>query len=134
MGGDPTKHPRWNPVDDQQQRLPRLRHEHCSPVRRQRQSRHQRHDQHVLTDDRARFCVFFKVLSWSGEVRRSDRRAELITATVHSSGSLFIAERFFVFSGVMLNDHFILRAKLRQMLLSCYLLWNYWSLSHLLSC
>lgn len=58
VGGDSTKYSRRNSVDDQQQRLSRLRYEHCSAIRRQRELGHQRHDQYVLTScDRYHRCA-----------------------------------------------------------------------------
>ena len=49
VGGDAAQHPRRRASGHQQLRLSRLRHEHCTAVRRQWQPRHQRHNQHVST-------------------------------------------------------------------------------------
>jgi len=74
VGGNSALHSRGRLVRHLEFRLSRLRYEHCSAVRRQREPRHQCHHLHVLDTNILRFSLFgadhqtklVQVIDWSG--------------------------------------------------------------------
>ena len=58
VGGNSALHSRGRLVRHLEFRLSRLRYEHCSAVRRQREPRHQCHHLHVLDTNILRFSLF----------------------------------------------------------------------------